>query len=120
MVPLETIAKACHEANRAYCEFLSDHSQVPWESAPQWQQDSAVLGVKNILANPNQTPQESHEKWWGLKETEGWKHGPVKDLEKKEHPCMLPYDRLPYEQRMKDHIFLGVAKTFLCLPEKDR
>jgi len=42
---------------------------------------------------------------------DGWKHGPVKDPEKKEHPCLIPYDELPKEQQVKDHLFIGVVKA---------
>jgi hypothetical protein len=42
----EQIARVCHEVNRAYCESLGDMSQPSWEDAPQWQKDSAMLGVK--------------------------------------------------------------------------
>lgn len=35
--------------------------------------------------------------------------GPVKDAEKKEHPCIVPYDQLPLDQRMKDYIFAGIV-----------
>jgi hypothetical protein len=42
---------------------------------------------------------------------DGWKYGPVKDPEKKEHPCFVPYDRLPTEQKAKDYIFGAVVKS---------
>jgi hypothetical protein len=45
------------------------------------------------------------------KEADGWKHGPVKDPEKKEHPCMVPYGQLPAEQRAKDYLFIAVVKA---------
>lgn len=39
----------------------------------------------------------------------GWKYGPVKDPERKEHPCFVPYDGLPPEQRAKDYLFRAVV-----------
>ncbi len=42
----EQIARVAHEVNRAYCQALGDNSQPAWEDAPQWQRDSAMLGVK--------------------------------------------------------------------------
>ena len=30
---------------------------------------------------------------------------PVKDADKKEHPCLVPYEQLPTEQKVKDAIF---------------
>jgi len=33
----------------------------------------------------------------------------VKDTEKKEHPCIVPFDQLPREQQAKDYLFRGVV-----------
>lgn len=73
------IAKVCHEANRAYCESIGDTSQPVWETAPQWQKDSAVNGVQFHIDNPNAKPEDSHNSWLKQKEEEGWKYGEVKN-----------------------------------------
>jgi hypothetical protein len=105
------IARVCHEANRAYCLSLGDDSQAPWDDAPEWQKNSAIVGVQAHLANPHMTPEQSHESWLSLKREEGWKFGPVKDVEKKEHPCFLPYAELPAAQRVKDSLFSAVVNA---------
>lgn len=63
----EQIARVAHEANRAYCQALGDNSQPAWEDAPQWQRDSAMLGVKLHTENPNAGAQASHESWMAQK-----------------------------------------------------
>lgn len=103
------IAKICHEANRAYCETLGDYSQPRWEDAPAWQQESAMAGVEFRLANPAATPESMHESWAQQKLADGWRFGPVKDPEKKEHPCLVPYNELPPAQQAKDHLFSAVV-----------
>ena len=40
---------------------------------------------------------------------DGWKYGPVKDAEKKEHPCLVPFEQLPKEQQAKDYLFRGAV-----------
>lgn len=107
------IAMVAHETNRVYCEALGDTSQKPFSAAPAWQIDSAVAGVEFQMVNPKATPAESHASWLARKEEEGWIYGPVKDVEKKEHPCMLPYDALPLEQRVKDSLFIAVVRTLI-------
>ena len=107
------IATVCHETNRAYCETIGDHSQKPWDQAEPWQRESAVRGVLFAFANPDAPPSAQHEAWLQDKIDHGWKFGPVKDAEKKEHPCMVPYPELPVEQRIKDHLFRGVVQAFL-------
>lgn len=105
------IAKVCHQVNKTYCESMGDMSQPNWEDAPEWQKKSAILGVEAALGNPDQTPEMSHEGWLKVKEEEGWVYGPVKDPEKKEHPCMVPYSALPPGQRAKDKFFLTVVNA---------
>ena len=89
MVSRKLIAKTCHEVNRAYCHSIGDDSQPSWENAPEWQKKSAIAGVKYILTNPDAKPSDSHDSWLSTKKADGWKYGPVKDPEKKEHPCYV-------------------------------
>lgn len=105
------IAMRCHEVNRQYCESIGDHSQVPWKDAPDWQKQSAINGVKFRLQNPNTTSADMHESWMKEKIADGWVYGEVKDAEAKTHPCMLPYDQLPKEQRVKDKLFATTVDT---------
>jgi len=107
------IAEICHEANRVYCESIGDSSQVRWEIAPAWQKDCCFAGVRYFLENPNADSEEMHNNWMKDKAKDGWKYGPIKDEEKKEHPCMVPYKELPEEQRFKDKLFKGIAALFL-------
>jgi len=113
---LEQIARVCHEANRAYCSTLGDNSQPPWNEAPEWQRDSAIHGVVHHLSTLKRgeepTPSSSHESWLAQKKDDGWKYGPVKDPNKKEHPCFVSYSELPLSQKMKDFIFVGIVKAF--------
>lgn len=112
-IELVAIAAICHEANRAYCKSIGDHSQVPWETAPEWQRASAISGVELHTDNPYSTPRESHENWRAEKERLGWVYGEVKDAEKKEHPCMVPFANLPIEQQAKDYIFHGIVNALV-------
>jgi len=110
MAPAQ-IAQVAHEINKAYCESIGDNSQPSWEDAPEWQKSSAINGVKFHLDNPDAPPSASHESWLKQKEEEGWKYGEVKDPEKKEHPCFVPYDQLPVSQRSKDYLFKQVIHS---------
>ena len=102
------IAEVCHEVNRAYCHALGDDSQSPWDVAPSWQRESAVKGVSLHLAG-DVGPEASHVAWMAEKVSTGWKRGPVKDPDKKEHPCIVPFALLPVEQQAKDYIFRAVV-----------
>lgn len=105
----EQIARVCHEVNRAYCLSLGDETQVAWEDAPDWQRQSAIVGVAK--AQEGATPEQLHESWGAQKVADGWVFGLVKDAEAKTHPCLVPYADLPREQRTKDYLFSAVVRT---------
>lgn len=109
----EQIARVCHEVNRAYCEALGDMSQPKWEDAPQWQRDSAMLGVKLHTDNPNAGAEASHESWLAQKVGDGWVYGPVKNPDIKQHPCIVQFADLPTEQQAKDFIFRGIVHALV-------
>ena len=108
---VELAAMAAHEMNRLYCMSLGDNSQVHWEDSPEWQRKSAIEGAKKAFDGA--TSEQLHQSWVDFKLTDGWKYGPVKDPEKKEHPCMVPYHELPFQQRKKDYIFGDTVRTVL-------
>ena len=113
-----TIALTCHEINRTYCELLGDFSQPAWHEAPKWQKDSAIAGVKFQLENPTAHPSASHDSWLKEKAATGWKYGPVKNPARKEHPCFVPYEQLPDEQKIKDHLFKSIVAVFAPFMKK--
>jgi hypothetical protein len=110
---VQAIARVCHEANRAWCRTLGDETQPPWDEAPDWQRDSARNGVAFLLANPDAGPETSHEAWLEEKSQAGWCYGLTKDPQRREHPCILPFDQLPPEQQAKDHLFHGIVHAFM-------
>lgn len=105
------IAQVCHAVNRAYCIALGDTSQPLWENAPDWQRDSAIKGVEFHISNPRATAAASHISWLEQKLKDGWKYGPVKNPETKEHPCCIPFEELPKEQQAKDFIFREIVHS---------
>jgi len=107
----EQIARTCHEANRAYCHAQGDYSQVPWSMVPDNIKQSAVDGVLFHVTHPDVGPEASHTNWYNFKKADGWIYGPIKDADKKEHPCMVSYGELPREQRAKDYIFAALVET---------
>lgn len=106
------IAKTCYNVNKAYCETLGDMSQPEWDLALEWQKESVLNGVEFHLSNPDSKPCDSHDNWMAEKEKDGWVYGVEKNPEKKEHPCMIPYDELPIEQQTKDALFIAVVRSF--------
>jgi len=113
---LEDIARIAHETNKSYCELIGDKSQTDWFSAPEWQRKSAMSGVlfhlDSLTKGQKPEPSASHNVWLAEKEAEGWKFGPIKNPELREHPEFVPYSQLPIEQKMKDYLFCAVVEAF--------
>lgn len=116
----ENIARVAYEVNAAYCRSMGDNSFSSWDQAPEWQKNTNIDGVKFITNNPDAGPDASHNNWLKVKENEGWKYGSVKDPVKKEHPCFLPYDQLPPEQKAKDFIFGAVVRSLLAYADANQ
>ena len=109
------IAEVAHETNRAYCETIGDFTQPSWHNAPDWQKQSAGNGVKFHIENPEAGCSASHVSWLEEKQANGWVCGEVKDADKKTHPCCVPYEQLPQEQKVKDALFVGVVRSMKIL-----
>lgn len=106
---IEYIAKACHEANRVWCQANGDNSQEHWQDAEQWQRDSAIAGVKFRLDNPNAAKSAQHDAWSADKIKDGWIFGDIKDAVAKTHPCLIPFNELPEFQQKKDALFCAIV-----------
>lgn len=110
---IQSTAKACHEANKAFCESIGDNTQVSWEEASDAIKQSAFSGVIYALENPEVTPEQMHLNWKRDKIKAGWIYGKEKSEATRMHPCIVDYKDLPEEQRIKDDIFIAVVQVSL-------
>ena len=100
---------AIHEANK-------EIQQQTGEFIPQLSEHltkSILDGVYYVLDNPNCTPEQQHNNWVHFKRADGWRYGPEKDFERKEHPCLVPYSELPDAQQRKDSVFRQTLDNFI-------
>lgn len=57
-----------------------------------------------------------HNVWAETRISQGWKYGKKRDDEKKTHPCLVPYDELPEEEKEYDRkTSIGTLKLILKL-----
>ena len=108
---IETIARIAHEINTSYCISHDDFSHFSWRRTPQEIQDCVMDGVLFHLSNKNAIPGLSHENWLRKKRKQGWVYGKRKNIFRKTHPCMLPFNDLPEQQRAKDYIFRRIVHS---------
>lgn len=118
MLNHKEIAEIAHEQNRIYCVSIGDNSQIYWDGAPEWQKTSAINGVDAIAKGTINGPGASHANWLSEKEANGWVYGKEKDSDTKEHPCIVPFQELPADQRFKDFLFYHTVSNLLQLSEE--
>lgn len=106
----EQIARLVHEANRTLQAGHGDDApSLPWDCETEHVRATCLDGVRRALAG--ETPEQHHEGWCEWKRRHGWVYGPVKDAEKRTHPCLVPYGELPRYQQVKDIVLLAVVRA---------
>jgi hypothetical protein len=106
----EEIGRVIHMANAELQRIQGDPvPSQPWESESQELRDGVIANVEYCRGGC--TTAAIHERWVEDKRRNGWTLGPEKDSERKTHPCMVPYDRLPDYQRDKDRLFVAIVRT---------
>lgn len=118
-IALLAVAAICHEANRQLTRTLQDVPvQPPWDECGEDMQQSSLRGVEFAVANPDAPPSAQHDAWMKERIAQGWKLGPVKNVETKEHPALVPYEELPEGVRRKDLLFKNIVAAFTAPIEK--
>lgn len=63
---------------------------------------SSVTLSPEILALGEELAKNVHEVWSAGRIADGWTYGPVRNDERREHPCLLPYEELPESEKEYD------------------
>jgi ornithine carbamoyltransferase len=106
------IAMMCHAGWVGYqIGTKQEYNEIPSKE----QMQSLIDGVHFFMNFPQATPEENHQNWMRKKIADGWKYGTTKDLVKKTHPDMIPFECLPEEEARKDIMDNVVRKIALSL-----
>jgi hypothetical protein len=107
----EQIAEAVHEINRVLQGLFRQPVSDPWPECSAWQKQSSADGVAFVLRNPGCQGRDIHENWRADLLRRGWKLGPVKSEKLKEHPLLVPYEKLSSYDQAKDEIFIATVRA---------
>ncbi len=55
-----------------------------------------------------------HDLWCQAKRKAGWRPGPQKDAAKRTHPCLVPWEQLPEDEREKNRNFIRQLPALLA------
>ena len=107
----EQIAKIIYEATRLEAKW-SKRSIVPekWERRDlKFRKQFIDIIEKYLLLKKLPTPKEAHDSWVKSYINMGWKYGKKRNIVAKTHPDILPFAKLPKDERDKDAIFLAIV-----------
>ena len=63
---------------------------------------SAIRLSPALLELTEQIAANVHEVWAQQRIADGWRYGRERNDERKEHPCLVPYDELPDSEKQYD------------------
>lgn len=110
---IEACARAAHEVNRQFCSAMGDYTHGQWESLTEDLKQIARSSVIAIVST-DATNKQLHDAWVGSKRAQGWNFGSVKNADRKEHPCLVAWDELPFEQQVKDDLWISTVKNLVA------
>ncbi len=91
-----------------------------WPERNRAFRDQFVAYVQKLCqADELPTPEEAHDSWWRAYEEMGWEYGPVRSVELKTHPDMVPFSELEQREQDKDAVFLAlvqIARAWIRTP----
>ena len=83
---------------------------------PQPIDTSGAQLTEEILELTERLAENAHELWARQRLAEGWRHGPRRDEIKKEHPSLIPYEKLSESEKEYDRsVAMGTLKAILAL-----
>jgi RyR domain len=87
---------------------------VEYKPAPR---DTSGVRLPRELAELTELlARNTHENWARRRVDEGWRYGPARDDAKKEHPSLVPYERLSESEKDYDRTTaMETVKTILAL-----
>lgn len=69
---------------------------------PQPLDTSAIDLPEELLPLVEEMAKNVHEVWAQARMADGWTYGPVRDDDRKHHPCLVPYEDLPDSEKEYD------------------
>ena len=69
---------------------------------PQPIDTSAINLPQELIDLGEQIAKNVHDVWAAGRMKEGWTYGPERNDAEKKHPCLVPYEELPEEEKAYD------------------
>ena len=63
---------------------------------------SSINLPEGLMALAEAIAKNVHDVWAQNRMNDGWTYGPVRDDQKRQTPCLVPYEELPEEEKVYD------------------
>ena len=70
---------------------------------PQPVDTQDVVLPEELKLFAEQMAKNVHEVWAATRIAQGWTYGPERNDAEKKHPCLVPYEELPEDEKVYDH-----------------
>jgi hypothetical protein len=107
---LEEVIYFVYEVNRIVRGCIGQDPGVPFGDLNPGKKTSLRLAVLYAWEHGLLSDEESHNRWTYAKLREGWRWGPVEDLENKIHPNLVPWNELSWKEQLKDRFFRAIVE----------
>jgi len=105
-------AQVAYAANRQYVDIIGGRVvNLTWAEAPYELKQSLIEAVRNHMTNPK-TSEETHVAWCEARKAQGYRLGKHINHKKKTHSSLIRYQDLPFEEKLKDALFVGIVDIF--------
>ena len=107
------IAKTASNTMRCVSSEVGFDVVTTWVNTPEWQRNNKMTFVKHIIEYPDCTIADIHGVWLGIKKSEGWVYGEVKDRAKKIHNNLVDYEYLDALSILRYGVFINTVKGLI-------
>lgn len=95
----------------------------PWSQRDEaFRKQYLAITAKQMGPDHFSDPVAAHDSWWQKYIDMGWTYGPVRDVEAKTHPDMVPFEDLGWEERIKDAVWIALndlARNYIVEGDPD-
>ncbi len=106
----EDLTETFRDANRG----AADHLKVKLASLDYWIPEDPSNWSQEVDLTENQEllAKLEHSRWYAERRLNGWQYGTTRDDTRKIHPCLVPYDDLPENEKDKDRTNIADLQNF--------
>lgn len=106
---LADLAEIAYTAIRQHAIIFGQRA-TEWDDLDADDQQLHLQLVREYIEHPNWTPEKLHQAWVDTRLLEGWHYAASINLEQRQHPLLVPYNKLSVFDQMKMRLIASVVE----------